>query len=112
MRSCPAGACDKIIECECGNKMCWDCGQADHSPALCKMVMDWNIKKNKDMVDSKEKMIVLKNCPNPKGCPTVIEKNDGKQKLNLSLNKIIQSTKNRLSVYDLPYLPLSFLLDL
>ena len=107
MRSCPAGACDKIIEfnldeddlpiveCECGNKMCWDCGQADHSPALCKMVMDWNIKKNKDMVDSKEKMIVLKNCPNPKGCPTVIEKNDGKQKLNLSLNKIIQSTKTK-----------------
>eukprot|EP01091_Cochliopodium_minus_P003229 TRINITY_DN1306_c0_g1_i1.p1 TRINITY_DN1306_c0_g1~~TRINITY_DN1306_c0_g1_i1.p1 ORF type:complete len:517 (-),score=130.26 TRINITY_DN1306_c0_g1_i1:55-1383(-) len=91
LRSCPGGTCDKIIEyhmdeddipiveCACGDKLCWDCGMPDHSPALCKMIMDWNIKKNKDVLESKDKMVILKNCPNPKGCTTIIEKNDGCQ---------------------------------
>ena len=91
MKSCPAGDCDKIIEyhrelypedvpiveCSCGERLCWDCGLNDHSPATCKMLQDWNKKTEGDSQTQNWLKLYTKSCPNPKGCAAVITKDGG-----------------------------------
>src|SRR5690606_18289416 len=93
LKSCPAGECTNIIEfhkdlypdelplidCTCGNRVCWDCSLPDHSPASCRMLQDWNKKTEGDSQTQNWIKLYTKQCPNPKGCAAIITKDGGCQ---------------------------------
>jgi len=93
LKSCASGNCGNIleyhrdqnpedipiVECTCGDRMCWDCGLADHSPATCKMLQDWNKKTEGDSQTQNWLKLYTKSCPSPKGCSAVITKDGGCQ---------------------------------
>ena len=93
LKACPGGECGKIIEyhkeqypddvplvdCTCGERMCWECSLSDHSPATCKMLQEWNKKTEGDSQTQNWIKLYTKSCPNPKGCSAVITKDGGCQ---------------------------------
>ncbi|GFQ00355.1 probable E3 ubiquitin-protein ligase ari8 [Phtheirospermum japonicum] len=84
---CPAPGCDFAIEfdwvegesydvaCDCGHKMCWNCGEEGHSPSDCETVAKWAEKNNGSEADSATWVTAYtKPCPK---CRRSIEKNQG-----------------------------------
>ncbi|KAJ6226165.1 e3 ubiquitin-protein ligase ari5-related [Anaeramoeba flamelloides] len=82
---CPLSTCEKIVSrkniifgtdacCECGHIFCFDCGNISHSPATCKEVENWELRKSLYSNTSNWLIKNTKRCPE---CSKVIEKNGG-----------------------------------
>ena len=70
---------NNIVECRCGNRFCFKCGQEDHLPTECNLVELW-VEKEKN--DSENLTWIKANCkPCPK-CNANIEKNQGCMHMN------------------------------
>lgn len=86
IRWCPGKGCnnavrvfllrEKDVECKCGTKFCFGCGNVQHTPADCKMLSEWNSKIAKEGDDSKWIVSYTKECPK---CNSVIHKDGGCQ---------------------------------
>lgn len=85
---CPNTGCDYAVNkisdlilnqdimCICGTSFCFMCGRESHSPADCKMVLNWDSKNNNESEDINWIVANTKPCPNKK-CGLPIEKNQG-----------------------------------
>ncbi|GFP88806.1 probable E3 ubiquitin-protein ligase ari8 [Phtheirospermum japonicum] len=85
---CPAPGCDFAIEfdagcgdgtsyeatCDCGYKMCFNCGEESHSPLDCQTVSKWMEKNNSEAENTAWILAYTKPCPK---CRKAIEKNQG-----------------------------------
>jgi ariadne-1 len=86
IRWCPGKGCnnavrvfllrEKDVECTCGTKFCFGCGNIQHAPADCKMLTDWTQKSTKEGDDSKWMVTYTKECPK---CRAIIHKDGGCQ---------------------------------
>jgi len=86
IRWCPGKGCgnavrvfllrDKDVECKCGTKFCFGCGNFQHQPADCIMLSNWIQKASKEGDDSKWIVTYTKECPK---CRAVIHKDGGCQ---------------------------------
>jgi ariadne-1 len=73
IRWCPGKGCnnavrvsllrEKDVECTCGTKFCFGCGNIQHAPADCHMLSEWNKKASKEGDDSKWMVTYTKECP-------------------------------------------------
>jgi len=67
----------KTVQCECGFKFCFGCGNEAHEPAPCKSVLKWLKQDNSLILWLRENRAMkegVKACPN---CHELIEKNQG-----------------------------------
>jgi len=86
VRWCPGKNCENAVrvhllkenevQCDCGTKFCFGCGNLPHNPATCKMVNDWEGKSQKDEANAKWIAAYTKECPK---CNYVIHKDGGCQ---------------------------------
>jgi ariadne-1 len=86
IRWCPGKGCnnavrvsllrEKDVECTCGTKFCFGCGNIQHAPADCSMLSEWNKKSTKEGDDSKWMVTYTKECPQ---CFSIIHKDGGCQ---------------------------------
>eukprot|EP01126_Amoeba_proteus_P034068 TRINITY_DN3377_c0_g2_i13.p1 TRINITY_DN3377_c0_g2~~TRINITY_DN3377_c0_g2_i13.p1 ORF type:complete len:369 (+),score=83.53 TRINITY_DN3377_c0_g2_i13:624-1730(+) len=91
VRWCPGKNCENAIrvqllkepevECECGTKFCFGCGNPPHNPATCKMLLEWNQKATKDEANAKWIAAYTKECPK---CSFIIHKDGGCQYMRCS----------------------------
>jgi ariadne-1 len=86
IRWCPGKGCnnavrvsllrEKDVECTCGTRFCFGCGNIQHAPADCHMLSEWNKKASKEGDDSKWMVTYTKECPQ---CFAIIHKDGGCQ---------------------------------
>jgi len=84
MRWCPSPSCNKavtgnsdgIVQCDCGMKFCFDCGNESHFPISCDIFSNWCDKCTSEGESTKWISTFTRACPNPQ-CQKPIEKNGG-----------------------------------
>ena len=83
MKWCPAADCGRAVkarpgtkgvECLCGERFCFQCGNDDHSPCSCEDLKRWLVKCKDDSETFNWLLANTKPCPK---CGTSIEKNGG-----------------------------------
>ena len=86
MRWCPGPSCDWVAvgssadglvgegQCECGTRFCLRCGEMQHEPATCDMLVLWNEKCQDESETANWILAKTKKCPK---CQARIEKNGG-----------------------------------
>eukprot|EP00696_Hemimastix_kukwesjijk_P015208 gnl/Hemi2/3345_TR1167_c0_g3_i1.p1 gnl/Hemi2/3345_TR1167_c0_g3~~gnl/Hemi2/3345_TR1167_c0_g3_i1.p1 ORF type:complete len:467 (-),score=158.81 gnl/Hemi2/3345_TR1167_c0_g3_i1:260-1660(-) len=66
----------KEVQCTCGTKFCFQCGNESHIPAFCDQLRQWLVKCKDDSETANYFAANTQDCPNP-GCHVAIEKNGG-----------------------------------
>jgi len=86
MRWCPGPSCDCVAvgssadglvgegQCQCGTRFCLQCGDIQHTPATCNMMVLWKEKCQDESETANWMLAMTKKCPK---CSTRINKNGG-----------------------------------